>query len=385
MTTPAELSSSFMPHGQCFLWDPGVLWLNVTSDVAITAAYYVISAALFVFLWKRKDEPFAWMFALFGLFIFACGTTHAIHVWTVWRPDYWAEGIVKAGTAVLSLSTGLLLFPLLPKAMALRSPTDLEQLNGELRRALEDRQQAIERLQQSEAALRDRTEVLTMQREQLRHLEKEAKLRTVIESVPNGIIMVNERGIITLCNSEAERMFGYERDELLGRRVEILVPLKVREKHPGYRDSFLQNPSKRQMGAGRDLSGIRKDGTEIPVEIGLNHIDSDEGLFVVASIVDITERKKQEEKFRTIVESVPNGIIMVDTTGTITLSNSEAEKLFGYERENCSAKRSNLWCLSGITGITRKTGSASSPSLKNVKWVQAETSPGYAKTGHRYR
>jgi PAS domain S-box-containing protein len=273
MTTPAELSSSFMPHGQCFLWDPGVLWLNVTSDVAITAAYYVISAALFVFLWKRKDVPFAWMFALFGLFIFACGTTHAIHVWTVWRPDYWAEGLVKAGTAVLSLSTGLLLFPLLPKAMALRSPTDLEQLNGELRRALEDRQQAIERLQQSEAALRDRTEVLTMQREQLRHLEKEAKLRTVIESVPNGIIMVNERGIITLCNSEAERMFGYERDELLGRRVEILVPLKVREKHPEYRDSFLQNPSKRQMGAGRDLSGIRKDGTEIPVEIGLNHID----------------------------------------------------------------------------------------------------------------
>jgi two-component system sensor kinase FixL len=339
MTTPAELSSSFMPHGQCFLWDPGVLWLNVTSDVAITAAYYVISAALFVFLWKRKDVPFAWMFALFGLFIFACGTTHAIHVWTVWRPDYWAEGLVKAGTAVLSLSTGLLLFPLLPKAMALRSPTDLEQLNGELRRALEDRQQAIERLQQSEAALRDRTEVLTMQREQLRHLEKEAKLRTVIESVPNGIIMVNERGIITLCNSEAERMFGYERDELLGRRVEILVPLKVREKHPEYRDSFLQNPSKRQMGAGRDLSGIRKDGTEIPVEIGLNHIDSDEGLFVVASIVDITERKKQEEKFRTIVESVPNGIIMVDTTGTITLSNSEAEKLFGYERGELLGKK----------------------------------------------
>ena len=68
---------------------------------------------------------------LFGLFIFACGTTHAMHVWTVWRPDYWAEGLVKAGTAVLSLSTGLLLLPLLPKAMALRSPTELEQLNGE--------------------------------------------------------------------------------------------------------------------------------------------------------------------------------------------------------------------------------------------------------------
>jgi two-component system sensor kinase FixL len=170
-------------------------------------------------------------------------------------------------------------------------------------------------------------------------LEKEAKLRTVIESVPNGIIMVDEAGKIALCNSEAERMFGFERNELLGRPIEILVPSKVREKHPTYRDGFLNDPSKRQMGAGRDLTGIRKDGTEIPVEIGLNHVRTEQGSFVVASIVDITERKKQEEKFRTIVESVPNGIIMVDTTGSITLSNSEAEKMFGYDRGELLGKK----------------------------------------------
>ena len=94
------------------------------------------------------------------------------------------------------------------------------------------------------------------------------------------------------------------------------------------------------MGAGRDLTGIRKDGAEIPVEIGLNHIRTEkEGSFVVASIVDITERKKQEEKFRTIVESVPNGIIMVDQTGSITLSNSEAEKMFGYNQGSSLAKK----------------------------------------------
>ncbi|HSA64646.1 MAG TPA: PAS domain-containing sensor histidine kinase [Nitrospira sp.] len=171
------------------------------------------------------------------------------------------------------------------------------------------------------------------------HLEKEAKLRTVIESVPNGIIMVDETGKITLCNTEAERMFGYERDELLGMPVETLVPSQVRTKHPTYRESFLHDPSKRQMGAGRDLTGLRKDGAEIPVEIGLNHIKTNEGSFVVASIVDITERKKQEEKFRTIVESVPNGIIMVDTGGSITLSNSEAEKMFGYSRGELLGKK----------------------------------------------
>ncbi len=170
-------------------------------------------------------------------------------------------------------------------------------------------------------------------------LEKEAKLRTVIESVPNGILMVDEQGKITLCNTEAERMFGYGRNELLNMPIETLVPKKIRERHPSYRDSFLHDPSKRQMGAGRDLTGIRKDGAEIPVEIGLNHIKTEQGPFVVASVVDITERKKQEEKFRTIVESVPNGIIMVDTTGSITLSNSEAEKMFGYDRGELLGKK----------------------------------------------
>jgi len=128
-----------MPHGQCFLWEPGVLWLNVTSDVLITLAYYIISAALMWFLWKRHDVPFGWMFALFGLFIFACGTTHAMHVWTVWRPDYWSEGFIKAVTAVLSFATGLLLVPLLPKAMALRTPSELELVNARLGTALDER------------------------------------------------------------------------------------------------------------------------------------------------------------------------------------------------------------------------------------------------------
>jgi PAS domain S-box-containing protein len=169
--------------------------------------------------------------------------------------------------------------------------------------------------------------------------EKEAKLRTVIESVPNGIIMVDETGKITLCNSEAERMFGYNRNELLDLPIETLVPKQIRGMHPTYRNSFLHDPSKRQMGAGRDLTGIRKDGVEIPVEIGLNHVATDRGSFVVASIVDITERKRQEEKFRTIVESVPNGIIMVDTKGFITLSNSEAEKMFAYGRGELIGKK----------------------------------------------
>jgi signal transduction histidine kinase/ActR/RegA family two-component response regulator len=166
----------FMPHGQCFLWQPGVLWLNVGSDVVIMTAYYLISGSLLYLLYKRSDVPFRWMFMLFGLFIFACGTTHLMGAWTVWHPDYWTEGAVKAATATLSLSTGLLLVPLLPKAMALRSPTELERLNAHLGAALAQRQEAFEQLQVSQAQLLQRTEELVRQREQVRHMASQLTL-----------------------------------------------------------------------------------------------------------------------------------------------------------------------------------------------------------------
>ena len=167
--------------------------------------------------------------------------------------------------------------------------------------------------------------------------DKEKRLNTVLESVPSGIVVVDKKGDIVLLNSEAERMFGYEPDELIGKPVEVLVPPASREMHPGLREFFMKNPSKRKMGAGRDLSGIRKNGVEFPVEIGLNPVETENGFFVVASVVDITERKqfeetfrRSEEKFRIAIEAAPNGIIMVDTKGKIVLCNAEAEKMFGY-------------------------------------------------------
>lgn len=140
------------------------------------AAYYIISSGLFYFLYKRRDVPFRWMFVLFGLFILACGTTHLMGIWTVWNPDCWMDGTVKALTAMLSFSTGLLLFPLIPKAMALRSPTELEEANAKLMAALREREEAFNLLQQSQSQLLRRTEELTQQRRQLRHMATELTL-----------------------------------------------------------------------------------------------------------------------------------------------------------------------------------------------------------------
>lgn len=164
--------------------------------------------------------------------------------------------------------------------------------------------------------------------------EIENKLRTIVESVPNGIIMADTTGKIVLCNSETERMFKYDKGELIGKEVECLVPAHYRSKHPSYRNNFVEKPSKRQMGAGRDLSGVRKDGSEIPVEIGLNHINTEEGRYIIASIVDISERKSSEERYKLFVDSVKDyAIIMLDPNGKVLSWNEGAERLKGYKAE----------------------------------------------------
>jgi protein-histidine pros-kinase len=158
------------------------------------------------------------------------------------------------------------------------------------------------------------------------------RFRLIVESAPNAMVLVNHKGKIDLVNAETERLFGYSRKDLLGSNVEILIPTRFIEKHPGYRNGFFASPASRSMGVGRDLFALRKDGTEFPVEIGLNPIESPEGPMVLAAIIDITERKKAEERFRLVVESSPSGVILVDRTGKITLVNSQAERLFGYNR-----------------------------------------------------
>jgi len=123
----------------------------------------------------------------------------------------------------------------------------------------------------------------------------EERFRQVIEGAPNGMVMVGREGKIALVNLQIEKSFGYSRDELLGQPIEMLVPERFRGHHLGYRNGFMAEPSTRSMGSGRDLYGLRKDGSEFPVEIGLNPIETEQGLMVLGTIVDITERKQAEE------------------------------------------------------------------------------------------
>ncbi len=124
--------------------------------------------------------------------------------------------------------------------------------------------------------------------------QNEDKFKNVVEGSPNGFILVDAKGRITLVNKKTESIFGYNRDELLGQKVELLIPKVHRDNHEHYRDEYLEKPIARAMGVGRDLFGLHKDGSQIPVEIGLNPMNTSEGTFVLASIIDITKRKQYE-------------------------------------------------------------------------------------------
>lgn len=139
-------SGSFIPHGHCYLWKADLVWLHLLSDGVIGLAYYSIPATLFYFVRKREDLPFGWIFLLFSSFIIACGTTHLMAILTLWYPIYWVSGAIKAMTAIISLYTAIELIPLVPQALALPSPAQLEQANQELQAEIADRFRLIPNL-----------------------------------------------------------------------------------------------------------------------------------------------------------------------------------------------------------------------------------------------
>lgn len=160
----------------------------------------------------------------------------------------------------------------------------------------------------------------------------EARFRDLLESMPDGIVMVNSTGRIVLTNTQADSLFGYASGELRGKPIEILLPNRYREMHVGHRTHFFLRPRTRTMGAGLELYGLRKSGDEFPVEISLSPLNTEEGTLVMSAIRDIGERKKAEQKFRALLESAPDAIIIVNREGVITLVNSQAERIFGYTR-----------------------------------------------------
>ena len=158
----------------------------------------------------------------------------------------------------------------------------------------------------------------------------EAKYQELLEAAPDGMLIVNRQGRIDFVNRRVEELFGYPRSEVLGKSVDTLVPVRFRGEHGNHRHGFFDQAKVRAMGAGRELAGLRRDGTEFAVEISLSPLNTAMGPVALAAIRDVTDRKRVETRFRALLESAPDAMVIVNSEGFIELTNRQTEKLFGY-------------------------------------------------------
>lgn len=198
------------------------------------------------------------------------------------------------------------------------------------------RQMSADQLAALQALGRQVVTQLELRRSARQHRREEDLFRLVVEAAPNGFVMVNADGLITLANAQMEKLFGYTREELVGQAIEKLVPERYRSRHPAPRSGFFTAPKARAMGAGRDLFGLHKNGRELPIEIGLNPVNAPDGKFVLASVIDITERKRAEvnlARLADIVTCSEDAIMSKTLDGVVTSWNASAERLFGYSAQ----------------------------------------------------
>jgi protein-histidine pros-kinase len=158
-------------------------------------------------------------------------------------------------------------------------------------------------------------------------------LRGFLDAAPDAMVVVSREGRILAANARTLTLFGHSAEELIQQPIEVLVPERLRARHVVHRDAYIADPHTRPMGAELDLHGLRRDGSEFPVEISLSPLETLEGRVTIAAIRDISDRRRNDAKFRGLLEAAPDAMIVAAQDGTISLINAQTEQLFGYRRD----------------------------------------------------
>ncbi|MDZ8104934.1 MAG: PAS domain-containing protein [Nostoc sp. DedQUE12a] len=345
-------AGSFIPHGHCYLWKPGLVWLHIISDAIIALAYYSIPLTLFYFVRKRQDLPFSWIFLLFAAFIVFCGTTHIAEIWTLWHPTYWLSGILKAVTAIVSLFTAIELVPLVPQALALPSPLQLRQANKALSAQIEERlavENQLRRLQEElEQRVQNRTFELVQVNQQLQQeIDERHRVEAALRASRERLVLAQQVGKIGTCEwkfqtgeliwtEEMEALFGLTPGSFEGSYEHWLKRL-----HPDDR-SNAHLAAQRTVTQGSDFDTqwriILPDG-RIRWIAAKAKIFSDGGQAdrLIGVNMDITEYKEVQQELQqtlqtlsTLIQASPLPIVVLETDTTVKLWNAAAEQLFGW-------------------------------------------------------
>ena len=260
------------PHGFCLLWQPALIWLHAISDGIIGIAYYMIPVALGYFTFRRRDLLFGWIFWMFAAFILACGTTHFMEIWVLWHPDYGVQGVIKAITATISLATAVLLWPLVPRALALPTTAEFQRVAERLSQESAERERTVGQLEQSEATFRQLVEGIR----------------------DSAIYMLDPRGCVTTWNAGAERLKGYSAAEIIGQHFSRFYITEDQDAGIPGEALEIAATSGRHESAGWH---IRKDGTRFWANTTLHPLFDRSGRIIGFTKItrDLTDAREAEE------------------------------------------------------------------------------------------